>query len=109
MNLGRLPVLHFENLSAVAHIAHHADFRADLKALEFADIEYRDVTDRVLPSSKFLYLWAMAYWPVAKLKLTFGRMTDVQYRNLLGAIARYKALRRRVWVYGIVTARLPMK
>lgn len=92
---------------AVPHFEHHADFRGHLTDLGFESVRYRDITDAVLPSSKFLYLWATVYLPMGKLNHLRGRISDVQYRNITGARAQYKALRDRVWVYGIVTATLP--
>lgn len=92
---------------AVPHFAHHADFLADLEDLGFERIEYRDVTDKVLPSSKFLYRLATPLLPVGKLLHLLGLYSDVQYRNWKAARAQYKALRDRVWVYGIVTATYP--
>lgn len=92
---------------AVPHFAHHADFQADLGDLGFENIEYRDVTDHVMPSSKFLYLLATTALPVGKLLHVLGRISDVQYRNWKAARAQYKALDDRVWVYGIVTAVYP--
>lgn len=91
---------------AVPNFAHHEDFVADAEDLGFENVEYRDVTEAVLPSSKFLYLWALAYLPIGWLYRRLGRLTDVQYKNVLAARTQYKALRDRVWVYGIVTAAL---
>lgn len=92
---------------AVPHFAYHTDFQVDLADLGFADIEYRDVTDKVIPSSKVLYLWTTMLLPLGKLQYLLGRKSDVQYRNWKAARAQYKALKNRVWVYGIVTATLP--
>lgn len=91
---------------AVPHFAHHVDFQDDLADLGFEDVEYRDVTDRVLPSSKFLYSLASLLLPVGKLLLLLGIRSAVQYRNWTAARAQYRALAERVWVYGIVTATL---
>jgi len=92
---------------AVPNFAHHEDFCEALSDLGFVDVDYRDATDGVLPSSKFLYLWATAFLPLGTLLHALGRASDVQYRNWRGARAQYEALASRAWVYGIVTARLP--
>lgn len=92
---------------AVPHFAHHEDFLADLDELGFEDVEYRDVTDRVMPSSKILYRLATMVLPVGKLLHRLGLKNDVTYGNWKAALTQYKALERRIWVYGIVTATLP--
>lgn len=92
---------------AVPHFAHHADFRADVADLGFEQISYRDVTDRVMPSSRFLYRLATTLLPVGKLLNVLGLKSDVEYQNWKAARAQYKALEARVWIYGIVTATYP--
>lgn len=92
---------------AVPNFAHHTDFTAELDDLGFMDIDYQDVTGKVLPSSKFLYVWGTLALPLGVAYRILGRISDVQYRNWIAARAQYKALKRRAWVYGIVTAKLP--
>lgn len=92
---------------AVPHLAHHEDFQADLADLGFEDVEFRDLSDKVLPSSKFLYWMATALLPVGKLLNVLGIKSDVEYRNWKAARTQYLTLTDRVWVYGFVTATYP--
>lgn len=78
-----------------------SNFHAYLKENRFQDILFQDVTQRVWPSAKRLYLYS---WPaiiLSKLGEWFSLRTKIQTENLFSARCQYMALKKGLWYYGI--------
>ena len=71
----------------------------------FGQILVRNVTDRTRPSLRRLYRWARVVLPFEYLFYRLGLRTTVQHGNVVGALHQYRALRRELWQYGILSAR----
>lgn len=79
-------------------------FKKYSKEAGFKNISFLDVTKNVIPSSRRLYIYSFP-------ALLFGRSaefvrmrTKIQTGNIVAAHYQYKALKRRLWKYGIFYA-----
>lgn len=82
-------------------------FTQDLKESGFQDIQFQDVTQNVLPSSKRLYWYS---WPAcfgSKVGEWLGYRTPLQTENIHGARCQYQTLKQGLWLYGIIQAKKP--
>jgi tocopherol O-methyltransferase len=73
----------------------------------FGEIVLRDVTAAVEPSLRRLHRIVKALSPGASLLHRLGLRSPVQHGNVTGSAAMWAALRRKLWVYVIVSARKP--
>ena len=89
---------------AVESLDHPAAFSSAAEAVGFTNINYENITEFILPSSRRLYrLAAPSYF--------FGRIAEVlrirsrtQTGNIVAARDQYRALRRELWEYGMFYA-----
>jgi tocopherol O-methyltransferase len=65
----------------------------------------RDVTARTRPSLRRLHRWARVVLPFEYLFYRLGFRSAVQHGNVVGALQQYRALRRQLWRYVILSAR----
>lgn len=89
---------------AVPNLASLSSFRGYLERLKFTDIEFQDITENVLPSSKKMFWASIRYYPLSKFFEWRGARTKMQARNLAAAYHQYLALRQGAWLYGIFCA-----
>jgi cyclopropane fatty-acyl-phospholipid synthase-like methyltransferase len=92
---------------AVPHLAALDEFAGWAEELGFTDVVAEDRTTNFAPSCRRLYRVTMACYPVAKALHTVKVRSDVQQGNVRAARDQWRAMRRRLWLYGIVTARKP--
>lgn len=91
---------------AVPNIATISKFKKDLKEAGFKNIQYRDIKENVLLSSRRMYLASLNY-PLAKMLELLKIRTKTQTGNVISAYYQYKTLKKDLWTYGIFTAEKP--
>lgn len=79
-------------------------FRHRLVETGFRNVEFRDVTPHVVPSSTRIYRAAVALYPLGKLMEWIGLRSKLQTRGIASGYYQYQARRRGLGIYGIVTA-----
>ena len=89
------------NLSSLPEFAGYAE------DLGFVDVTQRDCTPAVIRSCRRLYRVTMACYPIAAGLHMVGLRSDLQHGNVRAARDQYRAMRRGLWGYGIVTANKP--
>ncbi|WP_336000954.1 SAM-dependent methyltransferase [Halorientalis halophila] len=89
---------------AVPNLASPASFRDALADAGFAEVEHRDATERVLPSSRRLYWTSRLLGPVGRLAGWMGVRSEVQRANRRAARYQHETLTDGLWQYGIVSA-----
>ncbi|MDY6942073.1 MAG: methyltransferase domain-containing protein [Pseudomonadota bacterium] len=77
-------------------------FQDDMTEIGFRDIEMEDAYDKVLPSSRRMYLAAKACYAGAKLLQWMRIRNQVQTGNVKAAKLQYVCLTQRKWIYGII-------
>jgi tocopherol O-methyltransferase len=92
---------------AVPHLAALDEFAAWAGELGFVDVVAEDRTTNFAPSCRRLYRLTMACYPIAKALHVMNVRSDVQQGNVRAARDQWRAMRKRLWLYGIVTARKP--
>jgi SAM-dependent methyltransferase len=70
----------------------------------FLQIRVQDVTHRTQPSLRRLHRWARVVRPFDYLFYQLGLRTAVQHGNVVGALYQFRALRRGLWRYMILSA-----
>lgn len=111
--LGRKPVTRKEQRIlnqwlegwAVPHLSSHEEFNEYLQEIGFVNVSFQNVTKNVLPSSRRMFVFSVAAYPLAKLMQWLKLRTDVQMKNLLSAYYQKLALDRGLWQYGIYYAK----
>jgi cyclopropane fatty-acyl-phospholipid synthase-like methyltransferase len=93
---------------AVPHLAALDEFAAWAREIGYEDVVAEDRTVNFAPSCRRLHRATMACFPIAKALHKLGLRSDVQHGNVRAARDQWLAMRRRLWVYGIVTARKPL-
>jgi tocopherol O-methyltransferase len=68
------------------------------------NVQLVDITPNVRPSLRRLYWLAVLTWPVAFPLHALGLRSEMQHGNMRGAFDQYRALRRRLWFYALLTA-----
>ena len=63
-----------------------------------------DITPNVRPSLRRLYWLAVLTWPGACALHAVGLRSETQHGNMRGAFDQYRALRRGLWFYALLTA-----
>jgi tocopherol O-methyltransferase len=89
------------NLSSLPEFAGYAE------EVGFTDVTQRDCTPNVIKSCRRLYRVTMACYPIAAGLHKVGLRSDVQHGNVRAARDQYRAMRKGLWGYGIVTANKP--
>lgn len=82
-------------------------FRTYLTETGFESIDYRDITNHVLPSSRRLYYIFFPSYICSKIGEWIGLRKPIQTNNIVGAYYQYTTLKKRLWKYGIFTAVKP--
>ena len=68
------------------------------------NVQLVDLTPNVRPSLRRLYWLAVLTWPVAFTLQGLGLRSEMQHGNMRGAFDQYRALRRGLWFYALLTA-----
>jgi cyclopropane fatty-acyl-phospholipid synthase-like methyltransferase len=92
---------------AVPHLAALDEFAKWAEELGFTDVVAEDRSVNFAPSCRRLYRVTMACYPIAKALHKAGVRSDVQHGNVRAARDQWRAMKRHLWLYGIVTARKP--
>jgi cyclopropane fatty-acyl-phospholipid synthase-like methyltransferase len=80
------------------------NFNLYLKNSGFLNIDFRDITENIKPSSVRLYKYSIFGIVISKILDFIGIRSDIQTKNVLSAYYQYKALVDKLWVYGIFYA-----
>lgn len=78
---------------------------AEQLGLEDAGID--DITPAVERSLRRLHRLSAGLYPIEALLHRVGLRNRVQHGNVTGSIAQWRAVRRRLWIYGLFSARKP--
>jgi tocopherol O-methyltransferase len=73
----------------------------------FGAIQFQDKSAAVLPSSRRMNMVCRLTAPLGRALEVVGLRSRLQTDNSIGAVLQYDALRRGLWVYGIVSAEKP--
>lgn len=92
---------------AVPHLAALDEFARWAGEVGFTDVVAEDRTANFAPSCRHLYRMTMACYPIAAGLHRLGFRNDVQHANVRAARDQWRAMKRGLWLYGIVTARKP--
>jgi tocopherol O-methyltransferase len=101
--LGRAAVERWVEKWVVPNLATPAYFRSSLRGAGFEDIEFDDITAKVLPSSREIFALSVLRSP-AYLVMDHTR---AMLESLKGGLLQYPALCLDAWLYGIFSARRP--
>lgn len=93
---------------AITSLAHRDDFRSALESIGFESIDYRDITEHIRPSSRWLAVVSTLCYPLSRL-LEFLRLrNEPQTKNVVAGYYQYLTLQRELWTHGIFSASVPM-
>jgi SAM-dependent methyltransferase len=73
----------------------------------FGQIQFRNKSQGVLPSSRRMSKVCTLTAPLGRLLELVGLRTRLQTENSIGAVLQYDALRRGLWIYGLVSGEKP--
>lgn len=79
-------------------------FKKDLEKEGFKNIEIKDITKNITPSSRRMYLGSILTYPIYKLLELVNLKTSAQVKNIASAYHQYKALKKGLWKYIIFYA-----
>lgn len=71
----------------------------------FEEISFSNVTQNIVPSSKYLYKMFFPAIFIGKIFKFFGLVNKYQIRNIWAAYYQYRALKKNLWLYGIFHAK----
>jgi tocopherol O-methyltransferase len=91
----------------VPHLSSLPEFAGYAEEVGFVDVTQRDCTPAVINSCRRLYRVTMACFPIAAAMHKLGMRTDLQHGNVRAARDQYRAMRKGLWGYGIVTGNKP--
>lgn len=91
----------------VPNLASLPGFAQDAEDVGFVNVTQRDCTPQVIKSCRRLYRVTMACYPIAAGMHKVGLRSDLQHGNVVAARDQYRAMKRGLWGYGIVTADKP--
>ena len=80
------------------------EFVACLAGGRLREVRFRDESARVLPSARRMSRVCRLTAPLGRALETVGLRSQLQTENSIGAVLQYDALRRGLWIYGIVSA-----
>lgn len=89
---------------AIPDLATAAEWLEWTQDVGLHSIQVIDLTPNVKPSLRRLYWLAVLTWPVAFPLHAVGLRSEMQYGNIQGAFDQYRALRRGLWFYALLTA-----
>jgi tocopherol O-methyltransferase len=70
----------------------------------FENVDFKDITTNVMPSSRRLFLYSLPAFIFSKIGEFFGARTSMQTANIKSAYYQYITLKKEVWKYGIFKA-----
>ncbi|MGH2731615.1 MAG: methyltransferase domain-containing protein [Actinomycetota bacterium] len=91
----------------VPNLASREEFATWSAEAGFVDVTEEDCTTNVARSCRRLHHVTVACYPAAKLLHKLGVRSDIQHGNVRAARDQWRAMRRGLWGYGIVTGRKP--
>lgn len=89
---------------AIPNLASVNEFKKNLEELGYSNIEFKDITKNVMPSSKRMYLISVSLYPLGKILEWMNLRTRAQTNNIIAAINQYKVAKNNIAVYGIFYA-----
>jgi cyclopropane fatty-acyl-phospholipid synthase-like methyltransferase len=89
---------------AIPGVASIARFRQWLGEAGFSAIDYRDITEHVVPSSRRIYVASLLFYPLGLLLYWIGMRTAMQTRGIASGYYQYRARQCGLGVYGIFRA-----
>jgi tocopherol O-methyltransferase len=89
---------------AIPGVASIARFRQWLGEAGFRAVEFRDITEHVVPSSRRIYVASLLFYPLGLLLYWIGLRTEMQTRGIASGYYQYRARQRGLGVYGIFRA-----
>lgn len=93
---------------AIPSLAHKDDFRSALAASGFTDVEFNDITDHTMPSSRWLAIVSALSYPGSCLLEFLGLRNETQTENVVASYYQYLTLRDELWTHGIFSASVPV-
>ena len=79
-------------------------FKTKSKEIGFKNIEYEKITDKIMNSSKRMYLASFPGFIVTYISNFLGIRNKFQTKNVVAAHFQHKALKENLWEYGIFYA-----
>ncbi len=89
---------------AIPHLAEINGFRRVLQELGYENVDYRDITQNVMPSSRRIHEASRWTYAVGRLLDRLGLRTSVQTRNMRAAYFQYETIQAGLWGYGMFYA-----
>jgi len=86
-----------------------AEFISQLADAGFEGLRFEDKSQGVLPSSRRMSQVCTLTAPLGRALELVGLRTQLQTENSIGAILQYDALKRGLWIYGIVAGQKPAR
>lgn len=78
------------------------EFARNMKKVGFK-VQYDDVTENILPFSRWLYRWGVVAYPLAKILEWLKIRSNVGTGNVVATILQARTLRKGLWAYVIYT------
>lgn len=88
----------------VPNLATVGNFRAGMEKCQFQNIEYTDITQKVMPSSEILYKKSKQTYPIEKVLGWLRIRTASQTANYYAAKSQYQIFKQALCGYGIFNA-----
>ena len=98
---------HWLNGWAIPSLAHRDDFRSVLESTGFENIDFRDITDHTMPSSRWLGVVSALCYPGSRLLELLYLRNETQTKNVVASYYQYLTLRDGLWTHGIFSASIP--
>lgn len=92
---------------AIPHLAHRDDFRTALESTGFENVEFRDITEHTIPSSRWMSVACALCYPGSRFLELLRLRDETQTKNVIAGYYQYLTLRDRLWTHGIFSASLP--
>lgn len=92
---------------AIPGVASVEQFDRWLRDADFHDVEFRDITRHVVPSSQRIYVASLLFYPLGLLLHWLGLRTKVQTRGIASGYYQYLARKRGLGIYGVFLAVKP--
>ena len=89
---------------AIPDLASAQEWLEWIQEVGFHNVQLLDITSNVRPSLRRLYRLVILTWPVAFPLHALGLRSEMQHGNVRGAFDQYRALRRGLWFYALLTA-----
>src|SRR6266702_1319989 len=89
---------------AIPDLASAQEWLEWIQEVGFHNVQLLDITSNVRPSLRRLHRLVILTWPVAFPLHALGLRSEMQHGNVRGAFDQYRALRRGLWFYALLTA-----